>query len=243
MLLMRPRDALIQNLSKQSGQAGGWRVQVCWKSFGIFDPPLPRIQAPVTRATAPVSRHATPWTNLQDWVWTRNVRCCGENFQWEKYGAGVEEGATGSSSRGVSLGKLPFYMFSVLTALEIRHLAERVKFCTRQPLAVSAQNSIELVRKKTCNVELKFDEQPGLNCKLQIERFLMEMKLTLKSGQATFSLVWLANQAWQQSTNIQSIRICQKSIECIKNQKEIQGGPLDPSLQLICFHTFPWHYV
>ena len=57
------------------------------------------------------------------------VRCRGENFQWEKYWGGVEEGATGSRG-GVSLGKLPFSIFSVfLTALKIRaHLAERVKF-------------------------------------------------------------------------------------------------------------------
>ena len=123
-----PARCTYSKLEQTKRTGGGWRVQVCWKSFSIFDPPLPRIQAPVTRATAPVSRHAMPWTNLQDWVWTRIVRCRGENFQWEKYGAGVEEGATGSSSRGVSLGKLPFYMFSVLTALEIRHLAERVKF-------------------------------------------------------------------------------------------------------------------
>ena len=127
MLLMRPRDALIQNLSKQSGQAGGWRVQVCCKSFSIFDPPLPRIQAPVTRATAPVSRHATPWTNLQDWVWTWNVRCCGENFQWEKYGAGVEVGATGSWL-AYHWVNCPFTCFPSWLHSKSAHLAERVKF-------------------------------------------------------------------------------------------------------------------
>ena len=87
------------------------------------------------------------------------------------------------------MGKLPFYMFSVLTALEIRHLAERVKFIQGNHLQFLLRIQLSWCAKKTCNVELKFDEQPGLNCKLQIERFLMEMKLTLKSGQATFSFV------------------------------------------------------
>ena len=42
-------------------------------------------------------------------------------------GAGVEEGATGSTD-GVSLGKLPFSRFSALTALKVgAHLAKRVK--------------------------------------------------------------------------------------------------------------------
>ena len=59
MLLMRPR-CTFQNLSKQSRQAGSWRVQVWWKKPSIFDlRQLPRIQAPVTWPTAPVSRHAT----------------------------------------------------------------------------------------------------------------------------------------------------------------------------------------
>ena len=62
----------------------------------------------------------------QDWVWTWTRRCCGENFQWEKYSE-VEEGAIGSTD-GVSLGKLPFSRFSALTALKVgAHLAKRVK--------------------------------------------------------------------------------------------------------------------
>ena len=64
MLLMPPR-CTCSKLEQTKRTGGGLTGAGVVEKLGIFDPRLPRIQAPVTQATAPVSRHATLWTKIE----------------------------------------------------------------------------------------------------------------------------------------------------------------------------------
>ena len=126
---------------------------------------------------------------------------------WIKFSMGkmglwrLSRGQTGRSS--VSLGKLPSPMFSVLTALKTRGWRNVWNFSwfkKRTTFAFCLEFNSASVQKI---VGPKFNDQPRLNCKLQIKIFLMEMKWTLKlkSGQAKgLFFDWSSIEAVQNQT-------------------------------------------
>ena len=197
MLLMRPR-CTCSKLEQTKPTGGELKGAGVVEKTSIFDlRQLPRIQAPVTWPTAPVSRHATLQPS-QGGVSARVVRCCGWNFQWEKWGCGgwAEGKQAGAAYHWVNY-PFPCFLSWLHSKLAAGGTCEISADLKNEPLLLSVWNSIQQI------VGPKFNDQPRLNCKLQIKIFLMEMKWTLKlkSGQAKgLFFDWSSIEAVQNQT-------------------------------------------